>query len=81
MTHSLLDRAHGSLHYFIIISQGMSSQKNKGCASNICLHAPANLIQIDQVRISSEDEALVNQNTNYPQAWILQEILWLLASA
>lgn len=30
------------------------------------------------LRISSEDEALVNQNMNYPQDWILQEMSWLL---
>lgn len=58
----------------------MSSQENKGRASNVCLHAHTNSIQIDRVRISSEDEALVNQNVNYPQAWILREMLWLLAS-
>lgn len=78
---SMLDGPHGSLHYFTIISKGMSLQENKGRASNICLHAHTNLIQIDLVRVSSKDEALVNQNMHYPQAWILQEMLWLLSSA
>lgn len=77
----MLDGPHGSLHYFTIISKGMSLQENKGRASNICLHAHTNLIQIDLVRVSSKDEALVNQNMHYPQAWILQEMLWLLSSA
>lgn len=45
------------------------------------LHAHTNLIHIDLVRISSEEEALVNQTMNYPQDWILQETSWLLANA
>lgn len=45
------------------------------------LHVHTNLIRIDLVRISSEDEALVNQNMNYPQDWILQEMSGLLANA
>lgn len=33
------------------------------------------------LRISSEDEALVNQNMNYLQDWILQEVSCLLSNA
>lgn len=58
----------------------MSSQEN-GVASHMWLQAHTNLIHIDLVKISSEDEALVNQNMNYPGDWILQEMSWLLANA